>query len=130
MAFNLRISIPALVIGGLLCWYGQPTLAGSCRPLEYAEIKDTSIKELSKTYCIYENLADINSNGAKQINDLFIESLKKNPQLVHTVKAPKDDPIYREFISNTNECLTQQSKIADAMKRRGAKTPTCAPSKP
>jgi len=130
MAFNLRISIQVLMIGGLLCWYGQPTFASSCRPLEYAEIKDMSIKELAKTYCLYGELGELESNTAKKLNDIFIESLKKNPQLVHTLKAPKDNPDYRQLRSNAAECFTQQGKIADAMKRRGAKEPTCPAAKP
>lgn len=130
MAINLRIFFPALLVGGLLCCHGQPTFASSCRPLEYAEIKDMPVKELVDTYCLYQELGELNANTAKKYNDVFIETLKKNPQLVNKLKAPQDDPNYRALLSSAEECFTQQGKIEDAMKRRRAKIPTCAPRKP
>ncbi len=51
---------------------GASPNAGDCRPLEYAEIKDMSNKDLLKTYCLYGALAEhslkahgplINTNG-------------------------------------------------------------------
>lgn len=100
---------------------------GSCRPLDYAEIKDTASPALLKTYCYYGGLADINSDGAKRMNELFVETLREKPQLVHTLKAPKDDPDYQELLASAARCREQQGKIAATLERRRVRVPDCKP---
>jgi len=73
---------------------------GSCRPLEYAEIKDTPTKDLIKTYCYYERL------GAN-VHDFSM----KHPL------NPAADGWRADFA----ECNAQQAKIATALKARSKK---------
>lgn len=77
----------------------QLAVAGDCRQLEYAEIKDMSSGDLIKIYCRYGVLADINHKG-------FFGTVK--------FSIKKAD----EYKTNANECREMQAKIRTAMKKQ------------
>jgi hypothetical protein len=81
--------------------------AGACRPLEYAEIRDTPSKELVETYCYY---------GA--LGKLAHDSAMANP--LNSYAA--------QWRADFSECGDLQSKIATALKAKHVKL-SCAGTK-
>jgi hypothetical protein len=103
--YGMKIKIIFLICS--LSMYAAIAEAGACRPLEYAEIKDTPSKELVNTYCYY---------GA--LGKLAHESAMANP--LNSYAA--------QWRADFSECNDVQSKIATALKAKHVKL-SCAGTK-
>lgn len=90
----------ALALSLFLPLFACPAHAGACRPLEYAEIKDTPTRELVKTYCYYEHLGKLSHE--------------------FSMKYPLN-PAADGWRADFSECNAQQRKIETALKARSAK---------
>ena len=83
--------------------------AGACRPLEYAQIKDTATEELVAKYCNY------------------VEQKKLYTSNVNEYQK-RTGGIDWGSINGSNECTREQEKITTALKARSAPMPSCDPS--
>lgn len=110
----------AIVLSCSLVSNATTAYAASCRPLEYAEIKDTTSKELIKTYCYYEGMAKIHQNARKTFNELFLQQIKTpglTPGDLEDLKRSylKTDAEHAADLSNCND---QLEKIGTALKAK------------
>lgn len=96
-----------LVLCGVLL-FAEVAVAGDCRQLDYAEIKDTPTAELTNTYCLYESLAKINYDGQM---GLFA--------LAKQYSSRVNQKQYDIYEANYQGCTDMAAKISAALKRRG-----------
>ncbi len=101
--------------------------AGTCRPLEYAEIKDTRTKELVETYCYYGALAKIYDESRTASRELFLRQLQQTPTSVQILEDLKRgwERTTAEQTANVNECNDQRIKMITALKARRVAIPSC-----
>ena len=101
---NVLFALPLL--GVVLFFQAESAIAGSCRPLEYAELKDMQSEKLIKTYCLYGKLAKIDQKAALGFINLGVGD--------HGYEASRD------------ECYDQQSKISNILQSRSESAePSC-----
>ena len=89
--------------------------AGSCRPLQYAELKDTPSETLVSTYCRYGKLACIDEETASKLDQLARKYQDRG--LSSSALATTREDIARHEAS-VAECFEQQSKISSALENR------------
>jgi hypothetical protein len=86
-----------------LVLFSSAALAGgSCRVIEYGEIKDSSTKELVEKYCHYKALTNILHEQTETL-------LKLGPAALSMTDKP---------MAEARECTDQIGKLVDALKRR------------
>ena len=98
-------------VAAVLFFHASLVMAGSCREIEYAELKDTSSSNLVKTYCRYAKLVDLERDYLEKQRGLYLESpnsLKNEIQKTVT-----------EHSTDLKVCLDTQMKIRSALKNRG-----------
>jgi hypothetical protein len=101
-----------LVVLLLFTFHLASVLARECRLLEeYAELKDTSSKDLIDTYCRYKALSDIEAETLNKLRELN----EVTPQGVQRKSLDKSMADHRQTIS---ECLEMQIKIRSALRNR------------
>ena len=107
-----------LLAAAVLFFQAGSVIAGSCRVIEYTELKDTSSKDLARTYCRYNKLVKLHQEHIEGTRDLYRDapnSLLKNLE--------KD---IAEHTASLNECLDTQIKILSALRNRSEPAnPSC-----
>lgn len=91
-------------------------LAGSCRPIEDAELKEISAEQLVKTYCTYQQLADKDHEAAMASIKPFREAVRQGRPTESFEKAVV------EHMAGADECWEQAGKIKSALKNRSEST--------
>ena len=99
--------------------------AASCRPLEYAEIKDSKTVDLVKTYCYYGAMWKIHNDARAEANRVFLEQMKQYANSVPLLEAAQRNYLRNDAAQAADQsgCSDQQAKIAAALKARGARRP-------
>jgi hypothetical protein len=86
-------------------------VAGVCRVIEYAELKDTSSENVVKTFCRYKTLFELEIDHLKRLRDLGTSA--------------KDLAEHTRYIE---ECTDMLSKIRSALRNRlESDEPGCGP---
>jgi hypothetical protein len=115
----------SLLAAAVLFFQAGSVMAGSCRPLEYAELKDSSTEKLVRTYCKYVQLTSQDEDALK----LQYEYLLKVTELKGPVGKIEND--IKKIDASLLECLDQRSKIGSALENRSQPPePRCEAQKP
>ena len=108
-------SILAAVVA-VLFFSPSPLLAGTCRVIEYAELKETTSGNLVKTYCHYSKLVNLERNYLAEAREMYQGSNI----------TPLSKELLEEHFKDLTECLDTQMKIQSALKNRSEPVePTC-----
>jgi hypothetical protein len=107
----------------ILVFQAGSVLAGSCRPIEDAELKEISTEQPAKTYCTYQQLADNDHEAAIASIKPFREAARQGRPTASFEKAVV------EHMVSADECWEQAGKIKSALKNRSDSTadPQCEP---
>lgn len=111
-----------LILVGLLTGATAISAGAECRPMEYAEIKDTRSKDLAETFCYYDAVAEIYKKSQAEFQTEMLGRLKDEDRM------PVINQIDRMLKSSAAEtsakidiCRQQQAKIDTALKARSFK---------
>lgn len=90
--------------------------AGTCRVIEYAELKDTSSENLVKTYCRNQKLVQLERDYLEKTREIY-----QDTPLTATGKKTLE-----EHSQELHQCLDTQMKIRSALGNRSESVePSC-----
>jgi len=108
----------------VLFFQAGSVLAGVCRPIEYAELKDTPSKNLVLTYCLNEAQAGGVQEHMKKLNDMHSDELKERPASPSILADIQKH--YDGALVELKECFEQQNKIRGVLSNRSEPAvPSC-----
>lgn len=108
-----------LLIAAVVSFQAGSALAGACRSIEYAELKDTPSERLATIYCEYGKLARREQSQIPSLKKLVIDF--KNMGM-HRASRDTEGDIERTDAS-AKECIDMQDKISSALKNRSEPAP-------
>src|SRR6267143_2756369 len=110
-----------LLAVAVLFFQAGSAFAGSCRQIEYAELKDTPSDRLISTFCKYGQLGKLDLEITKryfEIKDARIKAGLATEDVEQNIAKSR---------ANMDECFDQQKKIRSAlMNRSETADPSCA----
>jgi hypothetical protein len=120
--------VKTLLAAAVFFFQAGSVIAGSCRPIEYVELKDTPSKDLVSTYCMYKGLASVDQEYSKTLQGLYGDAIQKRLPKSRLESLQKD---IDELSAGINECFDQRIKILSALSNRGEPAePSCVAQKP
>jgi len=123
----------SLVIAAMMFMHAVPASAGACRPIEYAELKDTATEIVVERYCRYRALfyvEDAYYLKLLEINEKRLRLYRKPGLSDGTAKDLErdlaDGKAEREAtLASMDGCIDQQAKMQTVLKSRGLDEPNC-----
>ncbi len=113
-----------LLAVAMLFFQTSSVIAGSCRPMEHAELEDTSSKDLVQTYCLYTKLANLDEEYFTERQKAYDARAQEGLVPRSTLESIKKD--IDDISMGIQECANQRSKILGALRKRSETAePSC-----
>lgn len=100
-----------LLTVAVLFFQACSVMAGSCRPLEYAELKDSSSEKLVRIYCEYVKRTSHGEEVARVENELL-------QKITSGAIAARTEKEHEKTLNSIYQCIDERSKISSALENR------------